>query len=153
MNTEIEFTKDRFYRNKFIESDGDQRKTWQVINELTCYRTGKSPIVEVMLDGVLLTKSSDLSNASSGGTTHFGVRDTRVKLLLGYGIRVKKSARDIPTNIVGYRIPGRLCILDTGYQVWPFGTQKYSLGYGIPCIKKWVVPPPEKLKPAVSMCN
>ena len=73
--------------------------------------------------------------------------------ILGYGIpgwsccwdtgyRVKKSVGyGIPTNIMGYRIPGWLCIWDTGYPVWPFGTRKYSLGYGIPCIKKLVVSP------------
>ena len=76
-----------------------------------------------------------------GGTYVQRCADTRVKLLFGYGIGVNNSVGyGIPTNIVGYRIPGRLC-WDTGYQVWPFGTRKYSLGYGMPCIEKWVVPP------------
>ena len=44
----------------------------------------------------------------SGGTTHFGVRDTRVKLVLGYGIRGEKFS--------GIRVTLRIS-WDTGYLV------------------------------------
>ena len=33
-----------FYENKFSESDGVPRKTWQVINELTSRKTGRSSV-------------------------------------------------------------------------------------------------------------
>ena len=35
VNVSIRQAKELFYKNKFTESDGDPRKTWQVINELT----------------------------------------------------------------------------------------------------------------------
>ena len=35
VNVSIRQAKELFYKNKFTESDGDLRKTWQVINELT----------------------------------------------------------------------------------------------------------------------
>ena len=48
-------------------------------------------------------------SSCSGGTAHFGIRDSRVKLLLRYGIRGKKFSGiyGISSSIVGYRIPGR----------------------------------------------
>ena len=41
-----------FYENKFSESDGVPRKTWQVINELTSRKTGRSSVRELSLNGV-----------------------------------------------------------------------------------------------------
>ena len=35
VNVTIRLAKELFYKNKFSDSDGDPRKTWQVINELT----------------------------------------------------------------------------------------------------------------------
>ena len=39
-----------FYENKFSESDGVPRKTWQVINELTSRKTGRSSVRELSLN-------------------------------------------------------------------------------------------------------
>ena len=52
-----------FYENKFSESDGVPRKTWQVINELTSRKTGRSSVIELSLNGVSITNSTALSNA------------------------------------------------------------------------------------------
>ena len=52
-----------FYQNKFSESDGVPRKTWQVINELTSRKTGRSSVRELSLNGVSITNSTALSNA------------------------------------------------------------------------------------------
>ena len=48
----IRQTKELFYKSKFIESDGDPRKTWQVMNELTSRK-----------NGVSTTNTTALSNA------------------------------------------------------------------------------------------
>ena len=55
--------KQLFYKNKFSKSDGDPRKTWQVINELTSRKTGRSSVRELSLNGVSITNSTALSNA------------------------------------------------------------------------------------------
>ena len=52
-----------FYENKFSESDGVPRKTWQVINELTSRKTGRSSVRELSVNGVSITNSTTLSNA------------------------------------------------------------------------------------------
>ena len=41
VNVAIRQAKELFYKNKFSESDGDPRKTWQVINELTRRKNGQ----------------------------------------------------------------------------------------------------------------
>ena len=41
VNVAIQQAKELFYKNKFSESDGDPRKTWQVINELTRRKNGQ----------------------------------------------------------------------------------------------------------------
>ena len=48
----IRQAKELFYKNKFSKSDGDRRKMWQVINELTSCK-----------NGVSITNSTALSNA------------------------------------------------------------------------------------------
>ena len=63
VNVAIRQAKELFYKNKFSESDGDPRKTWQVINELTCRKTGRSSIRELTLNGVSITNSAALLNA------------------------------------------------------------------------------------------
>ena len=62
VNVAIRQAKESFYKNKFSESDGDPHKTWQVINELTSRKTGKSSVRELNLNGVSITNSTALSN-------------------------------------------------------------------------------------------
>ena len=63
VNTEIKAAKKVFYNNKFIENNGDPRKTWQTINDLTSRKAVHSSIREINLKGTFITESSDLSNA------------------------------------------------------------------------------------------
>ena len=63
VNVAIRQAKELFYKNKFSKSDGDPRKTWQVINELTSRKTGRSSVSELSLNGVSITNSTALSNA------------------------------------------------------------------------------------------
>ena len=46
----IRQAKELFYKNKFSKSDGDPRKPWQVINELTSRKTGRSSVRELSLN-------------------------------------------------------------------------------------------------------
>ena len=63
VNTEIKAAKKVFYNNKFIENNGDPRKTWQTINDLTSRKAVHSSIREINLMGTFISESSDLSNA------------------------------------------------------------------------------------------
>ena len=50
VNVAIRQAKELFYKKKFSKSDGDPRKTWQVINELTSRKTGRSSVRELSLN-------------------------------------------------------------------------------------------------------
>ena len=63
VNTEIKAAKELFYNNKFIEANGDPCKTWQIINDLTSSKAVNSSIREINLNGISISKSSDLLNA------------------------------------------------------------------------------------------
>ena len=60
----LKLLKKLFYNNKFIETNGDPRKTWQTINDLTSRKAVHSLIREINLKpGTFMSESSDLSNA------------------------------------------------------------------------------------------
>ena len=82
VNVAIRQAKELFYKNKFSKSDGDPRKTWQVINELTSRKTGRSSVSEFSLNGVSITNSTALSNAFNDHFSTIG----------------SKLAREIPYN-------------------------------------------------------
>ena len=63
VNTEIKAAKKVFYNNKFIENNGDPRKTRQTINDLTSRKAIHSSIREINLMSTFISESSDLSNA------------------------------------------------------------------------------------------
>ena len=63
VSTEIKAAKELFYNNKFTETNGDPRKTWQIIHELTSRKTVNLSITEINLNGTFISESSDLSNA------------------------------------------------------------------------------------------
>ena len=54
VKTEIKATKKLFYNNKFIETNGDVRKTWQTINDLTSRKAVHSSIKEIYLMGTFV---------------------------------------------------------------------------------------------------
>ena len=63
VNTEIKAAKKIIYNNKFIETDGHPRKTWQTIKDLTSSKAVHSTIREINLNGTFISESSALSNA------------------------------------------------------------------------------------------
>ena len=63
VNTEIQAAKELFYNNKFTETNGDPRKTWQIIHDLTSRKAVNLSIREINLNGTSVSESSDLSNA------------------------------------------------------------------------------------------
>ena len=63
VNTEIKAAKKLFYNNRFTETNGDPRKTWQTINDLTSRKAVHSTIREINVNGTFISESSDLSNA------------------------------------------------------------------------------------------
>ena len=71
VNTEIKAAKELFYNNKFTETNGDQRKTWQIIHDLTSRKAANLSIREINLNGTSISESSDLSNAFND---HFSYR-------------------------------------------------------------------------------
>ena len=48
-----------FYSNKFIETNGNLRKMWHVINDLTSRKATSSSIREIKLNDISFTESSD----------------------------------------------------------------------------------------------
>ena len=63
VNTEIKAAKELFYNNKFTETNGDPRKTWQIIHDLTSRKAANLSIREINLNGTSISEPSDLSNA------------------------------------------------------------------------------------------
>ena len=63
VNTEIQAAKELFYNNKFTETNGDPRQTWQIIHDLTSRKAVNLSIREINLNGTSVSESSDLSNA------------------------------------------------------------------------------------------
>ena len=55
--------KPHIFKNHISESKGSSRKTWQTINELTSRRTNNTTVKELKLNGSIISKSSELSNA------------------------------------------------------------------------------------------
>ena len=49
VNTEIKAAKELFYNNKFTETNGDPRKTWQIIHDLTSPKAVNLSISEIIL--------------------------------------------------------------------------------------------------------
>ena len=62
VNTEIKADKKVFYNNNCIKNNGDPRKTWQTINDLTSRKAAHSSIREINLMGAFISESSDLSH-------------------------------------------------------------------------------------------
>ena len=62
-NPVIKAAKELFYNKKFIGTNGDARKTWQIINDLTSWKVVNSSIRETNLNGTSMSESFNLSNA------------------------------------------------------------------------------------------
>ena len=61
-NKEIRLTKQAYYQNSFNEHKGDSRKTWQIINELTSRKSGKTSVTSLKINGLTITDTREISN-------------------------------------------------------------------------------------------
>ena len=75
INGEVKSTKASYYANAFIQSNGNSRKTWQMINELTSRQKNNASVKELRLDENSVTNSHELSNAFND---HFSTIGTKL---------------------------------------------------------------------------
>ena len=75
INGEVKSTKASYYANVFIQCNGNSRKTWQMINELTSRQKNNASVKELRLDDNSVTNSHELSNAFND---HFSIIGTKL---------------------------------------------------------------------------
>ena len=75
INGEVKSTKAFYYVSAFIQSNGDSRKTWQLINEPTSRQRNNASVKELKLNENLVTNSHELSNAFND---HFSTIGTKL---------------------------------------------------------------------------
>ena len=63
INGEVKYTKASYYASAFIQCNGDSRKTWQLINELTPRQKNNASLKELKLNENSVNNSHELSNA------------------------------------------------------------------------------------------
>ena len=63
VNSDIRILKESYYKQSFTENKNDSRRTWQTINELTSRKSNTPSIKELIINGVSVSKSTDLANA------------------------------------------------------------------------------------------
>ena len=71
INNNIKTSKASYYSNAFSQSEGNSRKTWQTINDLTSRPTNDTT---VKLNGSIISNSSELSNAFNDHFPTIGLR-------------------------------------------------------------------------------
>ena len=62
VNSEIKQAKEQYYKNALLNTEGDPRKTWQIINELTSRKTHNSSVKEIKLDNNSIYDPHELSS-------------------------------------------------------------------------------------------
>ncbi|CAH3183215.1 unnamed protein product [Porites lobata] len=72
INGDVKSTKASYYASAFIQSNGDSRKTWQLINELT---PRQKKITQLKLNENSVTNCHELSNAFND---HFSTTGTKL---------------------------------------------------------------------------
>ena len=75
INGEVKSTKASYYASPFVQSNGDSRKTWQLINELTSRQKNNASVKELKLNENSVTNSHELSNAFND---HFSTTGTKL---------------------------------------------------------------------------
>ena len=75
INGEVKSSKASYYASAFIQSNGDSRKTWQLINQLTSRKKNNASVKEFKLNGNSITNSHELSNAFND---HFSTTGTKL---------------------------------------------------------------------------
>ena len=59
INGEVKSTKASYYASAFTQSNGDSRKTWQLINELTSRQKNNASVKELKLNENSVTNSHE----------------------------------------------------------------------------------------------
>ena len=62
-NSAIRIVKDSYNKQSFTENKNDSRLTWQTINELSPRKSNTPSIKELIVNGVSIKESTDLTNA------------------------------------------------------------------------------------------
>ena len=75
INGEVKSTKASYYAGAFVQSNGDSRKAWQLINELTSRQKNNASVKELKLNDNSVTNSHELSNAFND---HFSTIGTKL---------------------------------------------------------------------------
>ena len=75
INGQVKSTKASYYVSSFIQSNGDSRKTWQLINELMSRQKNNESVKELELNENSLTSSHELSNEFND---HFSTIGTKL---------------------------------------------------------------------------
>ena len=71
---EVKSTKASYYANAFIQTNGDSRKTWQMISELTSRQKNSASVKELKLNDNSVTNSHELSNAFNDHYSAIGTK-------------------------------------------------------------------------------
>ena len=75
INGEVKSTKASYYVSAFIRTNGDSRKTWQLINDLASRPKNSVSVKELKLNEIPVTNSHELSNAFND---HFSTIGTKL---------------------------------------------------------------------------
>ena len=85
INGEVKSTKASYYASAFVQSNGDSRKTWQLINELTSRQKNNASVKEIKLNENSVTNSHELSNAFNDHFSTIGTKLANEVLLVTDG--------------------------------------------------------------------
>ena len=75
INGGVKSTKASYYAGAFIQSNGNSRKTCQLINQLTSRKKNNASVKELKLNENSITNSHELSNAFNN---HFSTTETKL---------------------------------------------------------------------------
>ena len=74
VNKAVKQAKQSYYQTSFSDHKGDPRKTWQIINELTSRKSGKSSVKELRVNGNSVTNPTELAEEFNHHFTTIGTK-------------------------------------------------------------------------------
>ena len=75
VNKAVKQAKQSYYQTSFSDHKGDPQKTWQIINELTSRKSGKSSVKELRVNGHSVTNPTELAEEFNN---HFATIGTKL---------------------------------------------------------------------------
>lgn len=66
VNSEIKYAKELYYQKAFSENQGNPKKTWGIINEITSRKREHANIKEIKLNGSSITNTEEISEVLNG---------------------------------------------------------------------------------------